>query len=204
MIKIFKNKRILIAVTAVVVVIAILAVTNYLKRKEELDKKVLSHIELGHSHFLKGDIDNAFGQYQKAWALKPKITNPSEKNSAVNLAQILMAKGDNAKAKELLLKAVEYDPYFYAAYLLLGDVYLKEKDADKAIFYLEKGLSLKDYFMKDDPNAALLYYNMAEAHLLKNNGSLAKKNLELFLSMAGGDKRLEGIAAKAKEKLKKL
>lgn len=201
---ILKNKRILIAVTAAVVVIAILAVTNYLKRKEELNKKVLSHIELGHSHFLKGSIDHAFEQYQKAWALKPKITNPDEKNSAVNLAQIYMAKGENEKAKELLLKAVEYDPYFYAAYLLLGDIYLKAKDADKAMFYLEKGLSLKDYFIKDDPNTALLYYNMAEAYLMKGNNELAKKNLESFLSAAGKDKRLEGIVAKAKDKVKKL
>jgi len=202
--KAFAGKRVLIGVIAVAVLVALLAVATYLKRKEDLDKKVLSHIELGHSHFLKGDIDNAFDEYQKAWALKPKITNPDERNSAVNLAQIMRVKGMGDKTKDLLLKVVEYDPFFYAAYLFLGDISLSEKDAEKAVFYLEKGLSLQAYFMKDDPNTALLYYNMAEAHMLKNNNELAKKNLESFITMAGQDKRLEGIVAKAKEKLKKL
>jgi len=203
-VNLFKNRRVLIWIISIAVITGMLAMAYYLKQSGEKDRKVMSCIELGHSHFIRGDTDRAYEQYRQAWALKPKITNPDERNSAVNLAQILMAKSDNAKAKDLLLKAVTYDPFFYAAYLFLGDISLNEKDAEKAIFYLEKGLSRKDYFMKDDPNAALLYYNMAEAYLLKNNAGLAKKNLELFLSMAGSDKRLEGIAVKAKEKLKKF
>jgi tetratricopeptide (TPR) repeat protein len=203
-VNVFKNRWALIWIISASVITMILAMAYYLKQSGETDKKVLALIELGHSHFVRGETERAFEQYRQAWALKPKITSPNERNSAVNLAQIHMTKNDNAKAKDLLLKAVEYDPFFYAAYLFLGDISLTEKDAEKAIFYLEKGLSRKDYFMKDDPNAALLYYNMAEAYLMKNNSGFAKKNLELFLSMAGGDKRLEGIAAKAEEKLKKL
>jgi len=198
------KKRIYLVMTAIVIVIITMLGTHYMKLKEEKDKKVISYIEIGHTHFLKGEVDKAYENYQKAWSLKPRVTNPDERNATINLAQIMMVKGDNNRAKDLLLKTVEFDPFFYAAYLFLGDIYLKEKDADKALFYLEKGLSLKDYFIKDDPNAALLYYNMAEALLLKGDKDGAKKHLEKFLAIADKDKRLEGIAAKAKEKLKKL
>lgn len=204
MTKAFAGRRVLISITAIVIVAIALGGTYYLKQKEELNKKVLSHIELGHSHFLKGNIDNAFEQYQKAWVLKPKITNPDEKNSAVNLAQIMMAKGDTAGAQGLLLKTLQYDPFFYPSYLFLGDISLRAKDADKALFYFEKGLSLKEHFIKEDPNAALLYYNMAEALLLKGDHEGARRYLETFLSMAGKDKRLEGIVAKAKGTLGKM
>ncbi len=195
------SKRIYIAITAIVIVIISVTGVYYMKLKEEKDKKVLSYIEIGHKHFLKGEVDKAYEQYLKAWSLKPEITTHVEKNGAVNLAQLMMVRGEYKNAKDLLLKAVEYDPYFYASYLFLGDIYLKEKDADRAIFYLEKGLSLKDYFIKDDPNAALLYYNMAEVLLLKGDKDGAKKHMENFLTIAGKDKRLEGIVAKARERL---
>ncbi len=195
------KKRIYIAITAIVIVIISVTGAYYIKLKGEKDKKVISYIELGHAHFLKGEVDKAYEQYLKAWSLKPEITTHVEKNGAVNLAQLMMVRGEYKNAKDLLLKAVEYDPYFYASYLFLGDIYLKEKDAERAIFYLEKGLSLKDYFIKDDPNAALLYYNMAEALLLKGDKDGARKHLENFLTIAGKDKRLEGIVAKARERL---
>jgi tetratricopeptide (TPR) repeat protein len=198
------KKRIYLVITAIVIVIITMLGTHYMKLKGEKDKKVISYIEIGHKHFLKREVDKAYENYQNAWSLKPEITTHVEKNGAVNLAQLMMVRGEYKNAKDLLLKAVEYDPYFYASYLFLGDIYLKEKDADRAIFYLEKGLSLKDYFIKDDPNAALLYYNMAEALLLKGNKDGAKKHLEKFLAIADKDKRLEGIAAKARERLKAL
>ncbi len=202
--KAFAGKRVLISLTAIVIAALALGGTYYLKQKEELNKKVLSHIELGHSHFIKGEIDKAYEQYQKAWSLKPRVTNPVERNAAVNLAQIMMTRGELGPAKDILKKSSLHDPYFYASYLFLGDIYLKERDAERAIFYLEKGLSLKDYFIKEDPNAALMYYNMAEALLLKGDRDGARRHLETFLSMAGKDKRLEGLAAKAKGTLAKM
>jgi len=204
MTKAFAGKRVLISITAIAIAAIALGGTYYFKQKEELNKKVLSHIELGHSHFIKGEIAKAYEQYQKAWSLKPKVTSPVERNAAVNLAQIMIAKGDTAGAQGLLLKTLQYDPFFYPSYLFLGDIYLRAKDADKALFYFEKGLSLKEHFIKEDPNAALLYYNMAEALLLKGDRAGARRHLETFLSMAGKDKRLEGIVAKARGTLGKM
>lgn len=40
--------------------------------------------------------------------------------------------------------------------------------------------------------------------MLKGDKDGAKKHLEKFLTIAGKDKRLEGIAAKARERLKAL
>jgi|GEM_PF-6681379 len=178
--------------------------TGVYNLKVKRDREVLSCIEKGHSHLSKGEIDSAYEQYLKAWTLKPSVTSPDERNAAVNLAQIKIMKGDRAGARDLLLAAIKYDPYFYASYLFLGDIYLKEKDADSALFYLEKGLSLKAYFMKDDPNAALLYYNMAEALLQKGDKEGAKRYLDTFISVAGGDKRLTAIVEKAREKLARI
>jgi len=196
-----RKKRLILGIVALVIILIAGFGARHLKLKEERDKKVISYIEIGHTHFLKGEVDKASEQYLKAWSLKPEITTHVEKNGAVNLAQLMMVRGEYKNAKDLLLKAVEYDPYFYVSYLFLGDIYLKEKDVDKALFYLEKGLSLKDYFIKDDPNAALLYYNMAEALLLKGDKDGAKKHLEKFLAIADKDKRLEGIAAKARGRM---
>lgn len=194
------NKKIIGAIIAALVIIAALGAARHFKVKEETAKAVLGHIETGHAFFLKGNYDSAYGEYLKAWEMKPEITSHDEKNGAVNLAQLMTVKGQAEKAKEIFLKAVAFDPYFYASYLFLGDIYLKEKNPEKALFYLEKGLSLQAHFIKDDPNAALLYYNMAEAQEMKGEKEAAKKNYTAFINMAGKDKRLEGVVIKAKAK----
>jgi tetratricopeptide (TPR) repeat protein len=196
-----KIKKI-IAITAIALIItAALGAARYFKVKEDTAKAVLGHIETGHAFFLKGNYDSAYGEYLKAWKIKPEITNHDEKNGAVNLAQIMTVKGQDEKAKDIFLKAVKFDPYFYASYLFLGDIYLKEKNSEKALFYLEKGLSLQAHFIKDDPNAALLYYNMAEAQEMKGDKDSAMKNYKIFIDMADKDKRLVAIVAKAKDKI---
>jgi tetratricopeptide (TPR) repeat protein len=192
------SKRIYIVITAILIVIISVTGAFHIKLKGEKDRKVLSYIELGNNHFSKGEIDKAYEDYQNAWSLKPRVTNPMERNAAINLAQIKMSRGDMKGAQALLLQTIKQDPFFYPSYLFMGDIYLKAKDVDKALFYFEKGLSLKDYFIKDDPNGALLYYNMAEALLLKGEKDGAKKHLEKFLAMADKDERLEGTAAKAR------
>ena len=198
MTKAFAGKKMLFGIAAVLLVAVAAGSIYYLKTKGEKDKKVLSFIEQGHGHFSRGEIDKAYDEYRKAWSLKPKVTNPIERNAAVNLAQIMIAKGDTTGAREMLLQTLKHDPFFYPSYLFLGDISLRARDADNALFYLEKGLSLKAYFIKEDPNAALLYYNMAEALLLKGDRDGAKRYLETFLSMAGNDKRLDGIVTKAR------
>lgn len=195
------SKRIYIAITAILIVIISVTGAFYVKLKGEKEKRVMSYIELGNNHFLKGENDKAYEYYQEAWSLKPRVTNPTERNAAINLAQIMMSRGDMKGAHGLLLQTIKQDPFFYPSYLFMGDIYLKAKDVDKALFYFEKGLSLKDYFIKDDPNGALLYYNMAEALLLKGDKEEAKKYMEEFLAIADKDKRLEGIAIKARGRM---
>lgn len=200
----FKNKGKIITVTIVaLIVVGAIAIVRYLKVQDDKTKAAAEHIERGHSLFIKGDYDGAYSEYSKAWQIKPEITNHDEKNGAVNLAQIMTAKGELERAKELFLKAVTFDPYFYASYLFLGDIFLKEKNPEKALFYLEKGLSLQAHFIKDDPNAALLYYNIAEAYELLGNKDSAVKNYEVFIDISAKDKRLEASVAKAKDRIAK-
>lgn len=201
--KVLRNRWVLFGIAAIVMATIVMAWANIIKNRE-IDKKVLSYVKLGHDYSLKGDVDKAYESYQNAWNLKPRVTNSDERNAAINLAQIKMSKGDMEGARSLLLKTIKYDPFFYPSYLFLGDTYLSAKQIDKAFFYFEKGLSLKDYFIKDDPNAALLYYNMAETLMLKGDKDGARMYLENFLSIAGDDKRLEGTVAKAEERIKAL
>ncbi|MCI0469786.1 MAG: hypothetical protein L0Y62_06965 [Nitrospirae bacterium] len=204
MTELLKNKNFKIIGIALIILIiaAMIGAARYLKVKEEKTKAIAMHIEEGNKSFGVGDYKSAYDSYLKAWDIRQKITTHLEKAAMVNLAQIMMQKGERGKARDLFLKAVEFDPFFYPSYLFIGDIYLYEKDADKAIFYFEKGLSLQAHFIKDDPNAALLYYNLGEAFLLKDNKEQAKKNYEIFLKMAEIDPRLQAIAKRSKDKFK--
>lgn len=198
-----KGKVKIIAVVVVVfIIVGGLALARYLMVQEGKAKAVLGHIETGHGLFLKGDHEGAYNEYLKAWQIKPEITNQEEKTGAVNLAQILFHKGKNDEAKDILLKVAQFDPYFYASYLFLGSIYLKENNPQKAQFYLEKGMSLHTSFIPEDPNTALLYYNLAEAYAMQGNTDIAIKNYKLFISMAVKDERLSPFVEKAKAKIK--
>ena len=60
------------------------------------------------------------------------------------LAQALLKQGDSDQAIEHLLKALEFDPEYSAAYKLLGKAYAQTDQAQQAIQAYEKGIKIAE------------------------------------------------------------
>ena len=156
------------------------------------------YVELGDIYLMKNNIDKAEDNYREAIRRGPE-TADTQKRASFGMAQVKMMKGETNEAKRLFQEVVRIVPGYYPPYIFLGRIYLKENDPESARSYLEKALSLKETFVKNEPNTKLLYFYLGMAYLKKGENALARKNLGLFLSMAAGDKRLDTQYAKARE-----
>ena len=120
------------------------------------------------------------------------------------MAQVKMMKGEINEARRFLHETIRIAPGYYPPYIFLGGIFLKENNPDEALGYLEKALSLKETFLKDEPNTKLLYFYLGGTYLAKGEKELAKKNFGIFLSVTAGDKRLATQYAQAKQEWTRL
>jgi tetratricopeptide (TPR) repeat protein len=178
---------------------------GYFKSSIDIEPKLsIPYVELGNIYFIKGDRDKAEKYYREAiskWSDMPKSIG---KNVFLSLAQLTLAKGNIDESAVLFTRVTEIAPAFYPPYIFLGDIYSQNGNLDKALYYLEKALSLKENFIKDDPNTKLVYFYIGMVYDKKGDKNLSEKNFKLFLSKADGDMRFEGQIKKAKEKLELL
>jgi tetratricopeptide (TPR) repeat protein len=175
---------------------------GYFKSSIDIDpKQPIPYVELGNIYFIKGDTDKAEKCYREAISIRSDMPKNLRKNVFLSLAQIMLAKGNIDESAVLFTRLTEIDPMNYLPYIFLGDVYLRRGNPDKALYYFEKALSFKGNFIKEDPNAKLLYFYIGMVYDKKGDKNLSEKNLKLFLSKAGSDRRFEGQIKKAKEKL---
>jgi protein O-mannosyl-transferase len=178
------------------------AAESNFRRSIDLDTgQVVPYIGLGDIYFMKGDKEKAEKYYNAALAGTSAIPKDMTKRVFLNLAQIKSAKNEIDDSIRLFKKIIEMDPAFYPPYLFLGDIYFKKGDYRAALSLFEKALSLKETFLKDDPNVKLIYYNIGMLYAMYGDKHLSERNLEIFLSVAGDDRRLEEQTGKAKEKL---
>ena len=178
---------------------------KYFRSANEISPtQFIPYIELGDIYFVKGDLNEAERLYKDGLARAPVSFKEIQKKVYQHLAQIKLAKGETAESAELFKKVIENDPGFYAPYIFLGDIYLRSGNPDQALFYLEKALSLRDTFVKGDPNAKLVYFHLGMVYSKKGDKQLAKKNLQLFMSLAGSSETFVSYVEKAKEKLAQI
>jgi len=165
---------------------------------ERAPSKGIPYVELGDIYLVRNDIDKAEKNYGTAIGREPENAD-LQRRAMFGMAQAKMMRGETNEAKRLFQKTVNIAPAFYPPYVFLGGICVKEGNPDEALGYLEKALSLKKTFLKDEPNAKLLYFYLARAYLEKGERKLAKMNFGEFLSVAAGDKRLAAQYARAKE-----
>lgn len=158
---------------------------------------ITPYMELGALYLSKNDLDRAEMNYREA--LGRGARGDVEKKALFGIAQIKLMKGETDEALRLFRQVIRISPGFYPPYIFIGGIYVKKNDPDSALLYLEKALSFKETFMKNESNTKLLYYYLGKAYLEKGNSKQAKENLDAFLSMAAGDRLLEKLLVRAKE-----
>lgn len=178
------------------------AILNKLREMEP--DNFYANVLLGDIYMLKNEIRKAELFYSLAF---DRDEFPKAKvviSSLNNYAQILYFGSKKNKAGILFRKVLSIDPGFYQPYIFLGDIYLSEGNADKAIEYFKHALSLEKIFIKNDPNTVIIHYNLARAYILKDDKVNAKKNLDIFFSKARSDKRLQEIIQRANDEMRNL
>jgi tetratricopeptide (TPR) repeat protein len=87
---------------------------------------------------------------------------------------------------------------------MLASINMQRNYVDAAIENFEKARSLKDTFVKGDPNVVFLYYNLGMAYLKKGDVKRARENFELFVKMAASDQEFQDAVEKAKKAIARL
>lgn len=164
---------------------------SYFKRAANSRRaSVVPYVELGDILLMRNDVDGAERYYKEVlagWQVQDNL----RKRALFGFAQAQLLKGKIEESEQSFKEVIGMDPQFYLPYIFLGDIYLTKKDPDRSLSYLEKALSFKRTFMTNEPNTKMLYYYLGRAYLLKGDRKTARKNFEIFLSVAAHDARLE-------------
>jgi len=178
-------------------------ILNNLLSEESISKTDKSQIYffLGEMDREEGNLDDAKNHLEKAMAYRTVQDNP---RLLTSLGIVYFMLGNINNAESMFLRALEIDRNDALCYLMLASINMKRNYVNAAIENLEKAHSLKETFVKGDPNAVFLYYNLGMAYLKKADVKKARKNLELFVTMAASDQEFQDAVEKAKEIISKL
>ena len=178
-------------------------ILNVLLSREAISKTDKSQIYffLGEMDREEGNLDDAKNHLEKAMAYRTVQDNP---RLLTSLGIVYFMLGNINNAESMFLRALEIDRNDALCYLMLASINMKRNYVNAAIENLEKAHSLKETFVKGDPNAVFLYYNLGMAYLKKADVKKARKNLELFVTMAASDQEFQDAVEKAKEIISKL
>ncbi len=134
---------------------------------------------LGQYHYLKGNIDEAEYHFLKALVMDTLLLAARE-----NLARIANAKGNNARAIELLSINNKLDSMDASAPYSLALIYAELGDLEKSVDFLEKTLSL-------DNSNERAYYNLGAALQQLDQPDQAVQVYKDGLSVLGSSDMLE-------------
>jgi len=154
---------------------------------------------LGEMDREEGNLDDAKKYLEKAYSIKQD--NPQLLTS---LGIVNFMLGNVKEAESMFLSSLEIDQNNGSCYLMLGAINLQRNYVDAAIENFEKARSLKETFVKGDPNAVSLYHNLGMAYIKKGDVKKARKNLELFVTMAATDQKFQDAVEKAKREIARL
>jgi tetratricopeptide (TPR) repeat protein len=178
-------------------------ILNILLSQEAISKADKSQIYffLGEMDREEGKLDDAKNYLEKAMAYRTEQDNP---RLLTSLGLVNFMLGNVNEAESMFLRSLELDQNDGLCYLMLASIKMQRNYVVAAIENYEKARSLKETFVKGDPNAVFLYYNLGMAYLKKRDMKKAKKNLELFITEAGSDEEFQDAVEKAKNVLARL
>jgi Flp pilus assembly protein TadD len=121
--------------------------------------------------------EDAIGAYRRAIEWQQGINRPTEQ-PLLNLAIILMKKGDLSEALALLKQAEEIAPKDPKIHEELGQIYLEQDHSDMATKEFEAALKLT-------PNSGALHFLLGRAYRRQGLGELANAEFAIAASLLG-------------------
>lgn len=144
----------------------------------------------------KGDIAKAYEIIQKAAQTKDESPE-SMADVYTEEANVLMVKGDLTAADAAIRKATELDTKLFPAYEVLGRIYLKRHEIDKAIEAAKHSLDINPYYA---PSYMLSGDAYVAANKLDQALSNYKRAAELYPSLIDAHRSLRDVYKKLAQK----
>jgi tetratricopeptide (TPR) repeat protein len=139
----------------------------------ELDPKMMrAYDNLGLCYDFLGQFDEAIGYYRKAIGLNRLQAQPSPWPH-LNLAVVLMARGNPVEAEGLLREAMRYDPKLPQAHYQLGALLEKRGNYSDAIRSLKKAADI-------DPTYPEPHYTLSRIYQKLGDKAKAQESVEQF------------------------
>lgn len=145
----------------------------------ELDKDHKpAYLQIGYIEYVKGGYKEALAKYSKALEL---AKGDKEEGSIIytKIAQVYLEQGEIYLATEEIKKALEYNENNGYALRALGNMYLRNKEYEKALTQYKKALEIAKGNKKDE---SMIYSEIAQIHLEQGKPELAiekiRKSLE--------------------------
>ncbi|MFC1867641.1 response regulator [Thermodesulfobacteriota bacterium] len=110
---------------------------------------MLYHLKKARIYGDKGDFDSAIREAQLAMDADPKVTKPIRE-----LGYFYYKKNDLHNAEKWLLKAAEMNDLDVFAFHYLGEVYLEQKNIEKAAYYFDKAIKISPRHLERGINFA--------------------------------------------------
>ncbi len=129
---------------------------------------------LGALYLVKGKYDAAIKYFEMALS-NPFYSKPF--TALTNMGWAWYKKGDAKKAKEYLLKALNYNPRYSKAYYYLGIIALEEGNLEEAKFYLKRAARF-------DPNDMESRYMLGEVLFQMGETEKARKVWKSIVELA--------------------
>lgn len=146
---------------------------SYAKKFRRLNKKLklISLLERAHNEFQQNNYANCIETCKK-------VLSKDEKNPSAlrGIGCALQSLGNNKKAIEYYLKALEYSKTKEIEYTLLGNIYYQLEDLENAIKYFNYAIDVNDNYDEayEGRNQAMLENHLKIADLQDN---LIKRNI---------------------------
>lgn len=144
---------------------------QYLNYSVKLEKSSNAYYYRGYAYYLKGDLKNAFSNFQMALKLNP--SNNNAKKMIYRLRGSAGAKVGNSKVQQ---------------YLIAGHKYLKAKNYDTAIKYYQASINIQPTYQA--------YQFMGTAYYYKGDMAKAKDAYEKSLQLNPNNPGVRNILTK--------
>jgi spermidine synthase len=126
--------------------------------------KAVAYSHLGNTYSVKGNLDQAIENYQKALAI-----NPRYEKVLCNLGDAYIGKKMFDEAISACEKAIKLNPSYAKAYYNLGAAYASQGRMDEAITNFKRAITVEPYYAKAQYNLGIAYYFIKNFKLAKEH-----------------------------------